>query len=108
MWIAFMRVNYKKTIAVLTLAVVIFMAGRGIAGVRQGRTIGTFSIAGQSENWGLGFGAEGTTPTGTATAEELKQYDAYYVGDGQEKVIYLTFDCGYVDGYAGFAVCHTA
>ena len=30
--------------------------------------------------------------------EELKQYDAYYVGDKEEKVIYLTFDCGYENG----------
>jgi peptidoglycan-N-acetylmuramic acid deacetylase len=93
-----MRANYKKITAVLALAAVLFMTGRGIAGVQQGRTIGTFSVSGQAENWGLGFGAEGTTPTGTATADELKQYDAYYVGDGQEKVIYLTFDCGYENG----------
>lgn len=51
-----------------------------------------------SENWGLGFGAEGTQPSGNASATELKQYDAYYVGDAGEKVIYLTFDCGYENG----------
>ena len=49
----------------------------------------------EAENWGLGFGAEGTKPTGNATAEELKKYNAYYVGDKEDKVIYLTFDCGY-------------
>ena len=32
------------------------------------------------------------------SAEELKQYDTYYVGDGDDKVIYLTFDCGYENG----------
>lgn len=51
-----------------------------------------------TENWGLGFGAEGTQPTGNASATELKQYDAYYIGDAAEKVIYLTFDCGYENG----------
>ena len=40
-----------------------------------------------AENWGLGFGTEGTQPTGTASAEGLK-YNAYYVGDaGGEKNI---------------------
>lgn len=51
-----------------------------------------------SENWGLGFGADGTQPTGNATTEELAQYNAYFVGDTGEKVIYLTFDCGYENG----------
>lgn len=51
-----------------------------------------------SENWGLGFGAEGTQPTGNASATELAKYDAYYVGNADEKVIYLTFDCGYENG----------
>lgn len=52
----------------------------------------------ETENWGLGFGAEGTQPTGMASAEALKEYNAYYVGDSTEKVIYLTFDCGYENG----------
>jgi peptidoglycan-N-acetylmuramic acid deacetylase len=51
------------------------------------------------ENWGLGFFAEGQPPTGNATAEELKRYDAYYIGNTKEKVIYLTFDAGYENGY---------
>lgn len=70
--------------------------------MREKRTIDTASIAAQAENWGLGFGAEGTQPTGNATAEELKQYDTYFVGDASKKVIYLTFDCGYVKGQIRF------
>lgn len=52
----------------------------------------------QSENWGLGFGEEGTQPSGNVSAEVLREYDAYYVGNPEEKVIYLTFDCGYENG----------
>lgn len=51
-----------------------------------------------TENWGLGFGEEGTKPTGNVSAKELEQYGAYYVGSTEEKVIYLTFDCGYENG----------
>ena len=51
-----------------------------------------------SEDWGLSFGESGTQPTGNASAEDLAWYDAYYVGDDSEKVIYLTFDCGYENG----------
>lgn len=52
-----------------------------------------------ADNWGLGFSKEGQPPTGTATADELKKYDAYYIGDSSKKVIYLTFDAGYENGY---------
>ncbi len=51
------------------------------------------------ENWGLGFSTSGQPPTGTATADELKKFDAYYLGDTSKKVIYLTFDAGYENGY---------
>lgn len=49
--------------------------------------------------WGLSFGESGTQPAGNASPEELKQYDAYFMGDADENVIYLTFDCGYENGY---------
>ncbi len=51
------------------------------------------------ENWGLGFSNEGQPPTANASAEELKQFDTYYIGDTNKKVIYLTFDAGYENGY---------
>ena len=51
-----------------------------------------------SENWGLGFSTEGEPPTANATAEELRKLDTYYIGNAEEKKIYLTFDCGYENG----------
>lgn len=51
-----------------------------------------------TEDWGLSFGESGTQPTGNASPEDLAWYDAYYVGGDDEKVIYLTFDCGYENG----------
>ena len=51
-----------------------------------------------SEDWGLSFGEPHSQPRGNATAQDLAWYDAYYVGDADEKVIYLTFDCGYENG----------
>ena len=46
-------------------------------------------------DWGLHYPKEGARPTGPATAEDLKQFDAFYIGLEDEKVIYLTFDAGY-------------
>ena len=51
-----------------------------------------------TENSGLGVGESGKCPTGNSTAEELQQYNAYYVGNTEEKKLYLTFDCGYENG----------
>lgn len=52
----------------------------------------------KTENWGLGFGKKGEKPTGTASVAEMKKYNAYYMKEGEEKVLYLTFDCGYENG----------
>ena len=60
---------------------------------------GDAAVAVSTDNWGLSFPTEGQYPVGNATVEELAQYNAYYLGDASQKVIYLTFDCGYENGY---------
>jgi len=57
------------------------------------------AVPASTGNWGLSFPKEGESPVGNATAADLGQYDAYYLGDTAKKVIYLTFDCGYENGY---------
>ncbi len=52
-----------------------------------------------SVSWGLSFRTDNGIPTGSASSEELKKYDAYYLGDTNERKIYLTFDAGYENGY---------
>lgn len=52
-----------------------------------------------NNNWGLSFSEKGKAPTGNASSDFLKQYNAYYVGDQGEKKIYLTFDAGFENGY---------
>lgn len=51
-----------------------------------------------SEEWGLSFGEPGMQPVGNASAEAMAPYGAYFMGSDEEKVIYLTFDCGYENG----------
>ena len=50
-------------------------------------------------SWGLSFPKPGSTPSGPESAAELYRYDAFFVGDTQEKVLYLTFDAGYENGH---------
>jgi peptidoglycan-N-acetylmuramic acid deacetylase len=50
-------------------------------------------------HWGLGFPQPGQPPVIDVPAEHLNRYGAYHIGDTDEKTIYLTFDCGYENGY---------
>ena len=49
-------------------------------------------------SWGLSFRQEGAPPVGNADRQQLRQYDAAYLGDPSQKVLYLTFDAGYENG----------
>lgn len=49
--------------------------------------------------WGLSFREQGAPPLGNAGADQLRKYGAAYMGDPQEKVLYLTFDAGYENGH---------
>ena len=92
------RINYKKVIVVILIFGLAYFLGGGIALLANAYEADRLMEAGEG-NWGLGFSTEGKPPTGNATADELKKYDTYYIGDTEKKVIYLTFDAGYENGY---------
>ena len=81
-----------------------FFVGREVAvtveGAKEasGMALSSGVVHQEAENWGLGFGKEGEKPTGNASVAEMQQYNAYYMAEGEEKVLYLTFDCGYENG----------
>lgn len=60
-------------------------------GIFWGETVETAS-------WGLSFRSDGQPPIGPANSGVLKGFDAAYIGNTEEKVIYLTFDAGYENG----------
>lgn len=97
-----MTVHVRKSwVWCFALAVGIILSAVLGVSVSEG---GSHMVAAASTNWGLGFGQEGQPPTGNATSEYLKQYDAYFLGrtsanETQSKVLYLTFDAGYENGY---------
>ena len=52
--------------------------------------------------WGLGQNTRHQKPAGSGPRGwKLKKYNAYYVGphSKKDKVVYLSFDCGYEAGY---------
>ena len=50
---------------------------------------------------GTEFSKKGERPIGNAEISELSTLNAAYCQDTKEKVIYLTFDCGYENGNSG-------
>ena len=84
---------------ILLLGPVLFLAGTLYLQGQTVRTSAPIAIPASAADWGLSFQTEEQTPVGNASAEELAQYNACYVGDTSKKVIYLTFDCGYENGF---------
>ena len=50
------------------------------------------------KDWGLSFQEDNKPPVADESMEQLAQYDAFYAENTTEKVLYLTFDCGYENG----------
>ncbi len=80
----------KRDILILLLALA--LAAMGAAGLYLNSALGTGS-------WGLSFRQPGQPPVGNAGAEQLRRYDAAYIGDTAQPVLYLTFDAGYESGF---------
>lgn len=87
----------KKCMLILSVFVAAFFMGKG-AGALKEQVIPASNVIKNGENWGLGFGETGSQPSGTESTDIMKKYGAYYVGNANEKVLYLTFDCGYENG----------
>lgn len=92
------NINKKSACKILLLFTLAFFAGSFL-----GKSTSVFrqsSIQNDAEgNWGLSFQEDGKPPVANATHDELAKYDAYYAEDTTEKVLYITFDAGYENGY---------
>ena len=88
----------KGLTGVLFLFVLAFLAGRFLAKAVDTRSTMAPAVLPAEGNWGLSFQEDGKPPVANATYEELAKYDAFYAENTQDKVLYLTFDCGYENG----------
>ena len=77
----------KRDIVILVLAIL-------LAGVLTWRHFAALPTGA----WGLSFPEPGQPSKGPASEAILSKWDAAYLGDASEKVIYLTFDAGYENG----------
>lgn len=51
-----------------------------------------------SNSWGLSFQEEGKAPVIDVDKEKLQELNGYYLGNEEDKKIYLTFDAGFENG----------
>lgn len=96
-----MKTKSFKNLLITLMVCASYLAGVWFAKVQSMKKFETVSAQFtplQSQNWGLGFSEKGQPPTGMATVEELKEYQTYFLGNTEEKKIYLTFDAGYENG----------
>lgn len=90
-----MKKQMFRLARVVLLFALAFLAGHFGAVMAQSHQAAETAADG---NWGLSFQQEGQPPVANASSDYLKKFNAYYAGDPKEKVIYLTFDCGYENG----------
>lgn len=107
------KMEWKKQIKLswgLKLVVILaaaFLLGRGAGWAaetirtsaeakKDARELTLLEMAGGS--WGLSFQEDGKPPVADVSADEIAKYNAWYIQDTQEKVLYLTFDAGYENG----------
>ncbi len=88
--------NRKKQIAISLCFCAIMALAVAVTPTISG--LEAMKVAGQTDNWGLSFQTEGEAPVANATQEYLQQFDAHYIGDTSQKVIYITFDAGFENG----------
>ena len=94
----------KKSLLVFTALTAALLAAAVILSLWDGKeeavpASSTAAVPASASDWGLSFQTEGEAPAGNASPADLAKYDTYYLGDTSQKVIYLTFDCGYENGY---------
>lgn len=92
------KISSKGILSLIFLLSAMFLLGRGVHSTVNSVS-NSVHIRNQVDNWGLGgYGENGEKPTGNVSSQELAKYDAHYLSDTQDKVLYLTFDAGYENG----------
>lgn len=89
----YLTIDVKRVFRWMAMFLAVLIPGGMYLSMRMGRP-----EAMETGSWGLSFQTPGQAPIGNATADQLADYDAKFLGNTQENIIYLTFDCGYESG----------
>lgn len=87
----------KKQVLYVVWAIILLCIGM-VCALRAVNRLGAAEAAAGITDWGLSFQSEGAPPVANAPQEYLRNFDALYVGDANQKEIYITFDAGFENG----------
>lgn len=87
----------KKQVLYVVLAIILLCIGM-VCALRAVNCLDAAEAAAGITDWGLSFQSEGAPPVANASQEYLRNFDALYVGDTNQKEIYITFDAGFENG----------
>lgn len=87
----------KQQVLYVVLAIILLCIGM-VCALRAVNRLGAAEAAAGITDWGLSFQSEGAPPVANASQEYLRNFDALYVGDANQKEIYITFDAGFENG----------
>lgn len=87
----------KKQVLYVVLAIILLCIGM-VCALRAVNRLGAAEAAAGITDWGLSFQSEGAPPVANASQEYLRNFDALYVGNANQKEIYITFDAGFENG----------
>lgn len=93
----YITISLKKFIPAAAILLAILIPGVMYLQLRSASNTVSETVL-ETGAWGLSFQTPGQAPVANATADQLMEYDAKYIGSTEEKTIYLTFDCGYESG----------
>ena len=85
---------HKRTIAIFLVAVLTLCAIPALPFNEATEASKNLAVT----DWGLSFREAGKAPVTDVSAEYLKEFDVHFIGNEDEKVIYLTFDAGFENG----------
>lgn len=93
------RIHVQKIAKIIPLFILSFFLGAGLAKTVDMVLPDPEAVTTSADgNWGLSFQEDGKPPVANATSDYLKQFDAHYAEQTDEKVLYLTFDAGFENG----------
>lgn len=90
-----MIVDSRKAVKKLFLPVILLIA----AGWMNCSTEENYAFPVQSCEWGLHFEKDSSMPIPNMSDDILNPFNAHFHGNTEEKVLYITFDAGYENGY---------
>lgn len=93
-----MSFSFRRILKISSFFLLCFLIGRGASVIVHAGIFFSLHSDHETRNWGLRFAEDHCPPIADESIEALATHHAYFQDDTREKVLYLTFDCGFENG----------